>query len=316
MSAPSMLYHYTSYQNAISILESATIRAFRSNTMNDPAEVTYGLDIYLETLRSLLDEATTDEARERIGFYYIDALKVFNYKDPTAFNTELGERLGIPSMGAWFLSLQQKLGFNHPGTRSVYMVSLSESPLNLDSWRSYGADGTGLALGIDVNILKRGAINQRVWKGWNLDKVTYGASTIESVTRAHLHRSNPGRTTNFWNSARKIYRLIVHSKHECYASEQEWRLYTFTKPGDVTPEFAHSSNRPRPYIPITFSGNHPIREIWTGPCSSFRGDQDEAWHEYLQSRADWKALFDDQDVSNFENAYVQPHHADLPYRRL
>lgn len=318
-SVPKVLYHYTSYQGAKSILAEKQFHMYRSNTMNDPTEVNSGLDIFFELLFDYAEErrksdGSYSKATMRLGTCYYITVEAFNYyKHHTKENLV---RFGIPedeaSRRAFIDRATSKDEEELRRIRAVYTLCFSEKCDVLDLWRPYGDDGQGVCIGVKYETLKEMKIAGKVKDEAKLfptflRKVTYDKQELVASIRDILDKMIASIDTegarNLFDICEEVYHHIICYKDSHYKSENEWRLYFYTKMHFHRPEFNHTKNRPRPYMITPAINKYAFAVVATGPCSKFDGVDDEAWKHYLS-------------VCELDLDEVELKHMDsIPYRR-
>lgn len=283
---PTILYKYCSFTTATSIIGNGALRLYRSSVMNDPTEITFGFDIYLDELSSALDRVGNDSQRKRLGSLIIDAFAVFNQHHDARFSTELLEKCGLPSNLANMEHYIRRYGMpDEERYRAVYMTCFSSNSDDLTQWRSYAKDATGLCIGFKRTDLSGLFMNKP--KGGKakiqLSSVYYGKESAQRYFRRMIDIAAAGGT-EIWPLAEKCYKRIVVSKHECYKSESEWRMFIYAKALKTAPRVDVTGSRPRPYLEMTKFRNGeklPVKELWSGPTSAFQCDNDEGWKMFV-----------------------------------
>lgn len=215
-----MVYHYTDANALLCILDDCAIRATDFRHLNDTQEIEYAWCEFLTALKDRQDAPTE----------FSDAYKA--------------QLQAIKNADAENLKL---LG------DSVFVACFSESPDDLNQWRSYAEDGRGVALGFNrekIGVVKAQynyhtptgpvpvlAANTKQPIKWNafLQKVEYGPAAREKAVAQVLWKVEKHCGTNdVGDVAQKIANciplipltLIELSliKGEGFESEREWRL--------------------------------------------------------------------------------------------
>ena len=91
----------------------------------------------------------------------------------------------------------------------------------------------------------------------------------------------PDVAKHCWNEA-------VSMKQEDYRHEDEVRVVVYGRDGVVRQSYLKTPERLRPFIALPLnsgqeSGGLALKEIMTGPRSSFDGAKDEDWKQYVES---------------------------------
>ena len=218
---PTMLYHYASSGGFRGVIEHNALWATDVRFLNDAQEVRYAWD---EFQRVLADRVAMPSPYQQ------------------AYQTELDV---IASLKATDLD---EMEFR------VFATCLSELSDDVPQWRSYAADGHGVALGFDseqILMLKvpyfthtangelepLQAVNTGEHMHWPavLRQVTYGEQARDRAITEQLEQIEFAcETDNVSSAYSRTYNLIhrvpshleslAHVKHDGFNSEHEWRL--------------------------------------------------------------------------------------------
>lgn len=109
---PKRVYHYTSAPGLLGILDSRKLWASHFHHMNDSEELALGQKVGLELVREHFWEWPDERIRSAV--------------------------------------LLAEAVADHREEASVFLVSFSSEPDSLPQWRTYGAEGTGFALGFTL----------------------------------------------------------------------------------------------------------------------------------------------------------------------
>ena len=122
-----ILYHYTSIEVLRCIFESynkenpyLTFWATNCAYMNDPKEISEGIELVKQTLRSLLSKELIHKAKSLLEYPDTETLREYLFLGSTRGDSD------IP-----------------------YSISFSSNKDNLNMWRMYGDNGRGIALGFN-----------------------------------------------------------------------------------------------------------------------------------------------------------------------
>jgi hypothetical protein len=251
------LYHYTDGHGLKGILESGRVWFTDYRHLNDPSELTHGIDMAHDVTRSL---STGADGRVRLFLKcFADLLR------PDNFNANL----------------------------EFFIASFSRARDDIGQWRAYADDGKGYAIGFAPRMF---SISDEVpgslpeFAGlvrYKIDEVCarHGAALEEAAT-IFLHTVNANADLvqdkavgiPFMDQfvreiiAGPIIWNCLTSKHPAYEHEQEVRLLIMGMPGRLSP---HVTTRLRgseivPYIahPMPLREPHHIYEIVIGPAAS------------------------------------------------
>jgi len=233
-----LLYHYTSMSTLLKILDvnesgKLCVWATHAKYFNDPYE--YNLAISLMK-RSMYRYETENLIQERKS-------KNFNMKTISSF----GYIAGYP-----------------------FILSLSENADDLAMWRTYGADGRGVAIGFDKKMLEDYSDSKEVENTrlirceYRENDVLKGLIKYWSVVYDSIN-FNEGRTT--LSSFRLLFDISNFGfsfKKSDYKNEKEWRLckneinsdkiYFIERGGVIIPYIRHQFPR------------ELVKKIIVGPC--------------------------------------------------
>ncbi len=233
-----LLYHYTSINTLLKILdvnesEKICVWATHAKYFNDPYE--YNLAISL-LKRSMYRYEKENSIQDRKS-------ENFNKKAVSSF----GYIAGYP-----------------------FILSLSENNDDLGMWRTYGADGGGIAIGFDKKTLKdysdsKEVENTRLLRcEYREDAVLKGLTKYWSVVYNKIN-FNEGKTT--LTSFRLLFDISNFGfsfKKSEYKNEKEWRLCK----NEIMSEnicFIEKNGVIIPYIKHIFP-REIVKEIIVGPC--------------------------------------------------
>jgi hypothetical protein len=228
---PSRIFHYSSVDHVLSILESATLWASDALSLNDASELAYGCGVVTEALQStvaipdLVKRLVTDDDNGRPKENFL---------------------LGMSK------------------TRRSYVSCFCQKGDLLSQWRAYGKGG-GIAVGFDRIALSTKhepsyMVRVAYQRGKQLDAVR---SSIRCL--AEIATRFPGETAAllYWLRAlsEAMLPLIVCCKDAVFSEEAEWRL---VRQGYRTPKFRATSRMIIPYFEMPFSKD-TVKELVLGP---------------------------------------------------
>jgi hypothetical protein len=180
-----ILYHYTTQQGLLGIIQSECLWATHCKYLNDKQEFRQGIEL----VKAALDQL-----------------------QPTAVD----ERRALDEL---------KSSVHYEWPRGPYYVcSFSEARNDLAQWRAYGGDGTGYAIGFAKEamsyLLRTGDVFEKcIYAGKDNphDRVTKWAK--EALA---WQVKNHGNSSYF--QFMELYQLALLIKHPAFEHEQEWRL--------------------------------------------------------------------------------------------
>ena len=187
---PKTIYHYTNFAALEGILSDEGIRMFRSDGMNDKAEMRNFIDL---AEKSLYKRIRQKDMRTVIA---------------KKFDEERATRKQDVS----------------------YLASFSTWSDDVSQWERYGNDGYGVAIAFDFVSLKavarkNGIMLQEVFYGDNADKHQI-VDVMEDLFYGKDHARHRFKKDD-WNGVfDNAWAVSVSHKHYTFASEQEYRLVT------------------------------------------------------------------------------------------
>lgn len=252
---PEVLYHYTSAQGLLGILQSRVLWATDTRYLNDDQELRYGSAILLDALNTAADVLDPD-----------------NSYDPQdrakAKATELRMAAEIIEHGAIFDS--NELG-------DAYVACFCDDWDQLGQWRGYGANGGGFAVGFKASALvKLGHKLQIPDDKPNVlavpgpHEVSYGPEATTARCKELVRvltklspNANPVAAGHF-DAYRLCLPQLAFMKDSAFSGEREWRVLVINI-ADRTLKFRpHPSLGIAPYIDIAFPAD-AISEVIVGP---------------------------------------------------
>lgn len=243
-SPPITLWHYTTARGALGIISSKSIYATHIRYLNDPSEVSYGVEV----VRDACDRYLADVKNER----------------SRSFLTQLSAALTESA----------------PILTDAYVACFSEEEDNLNQWRLYAAEGGGYAVGASSAALKRLSGDL----GFELVEMIYGKSKQGRLVETLLERAcglleripdGPKSDEQVKGIVRStqvdLTKCIVRAKHDAFRNEQEWRLVCVAAERPAIKKYTEFGERggllvPRVKVPLcTTKDDWAIRVISCGP---------------------------------------------------
>jgi len=259
-SPPAELFHYTSSDSFLAIINSQCMLATERSYLNDPQEFGWGFD----ALRALLSSERSK--------YSADFLE----QSQTALSEKAQDDLRL------------------------FVLSLSANPDLLSQWRAYAAEGTGLAIGLDGAALRdRAGFGETVLGDIDLDNlpsdfvfcyhllpVVYERSQQEEVLDGFLAAAHA-----FWmgiedqrdHALQQVFRmlfqhrakeLLISLKNPGYREECEWRIVATVHKNSKKIQYRNRRFGITPYVRLNLSRRAdlpqfslPITRLWAGPNS-------------------------------------------------
>ncbi len=228
---PQVVYHYTSMENFLAIVESGSIWTTSIDYLNDVAEYKFYLRLFRKKLPAIR--------------------KKFGLNDSSYFEETLSRNL-------------KEVGFE----KRPFVASFSEIGDSLHHWRSYCPQGNGVSIGLQMECLKRAFVQPKPGvttpviasnKVLYIDKddmaqmendVVNAIASLDSI-RAGVERSKIKGITQGNIFMHTLDTIACFRKHRTFESEKEFRILVS---GNGT-AYDHFLFRPRkttlrPHIPI------------------------------------------------------------------
>jgi hypothetical protein len=241
--APPALYHYTTGEKLIQIMDSCQLWSTHIACLNDTAEVRYALEELHKRVRKRRSE------------------------------------LQNPALEPLLRRLDGFLSAAQLETAGVFVACFSEQNDDLSQWRAYSAGEGGYAIRFDsVQLAKSGQPNQIL-----LLKVEYQpehqAGFLDDIVnqseRYYLECDGKQRApcsdqwaeefVAFYLSLIEIFLFCL--KHPAFFAEREWRLVYYYRPDDpTTMRFLQRSSMMARHLPLRLSQPLPINGVTIGPC--------------------------------------------------
>lgn len=262
---PTRVYHYTSTDGLLGILEGGQLRATDLRYLNDTSELHYGLAEMLRIYETVSQSPTRRES-------FVDQLAVL-------YGVENWQTVG-PLKMTEVLALARE-PFDAVSTAIVNSIGDSlligvacfciEGDL-LSQWRGYGIGG--YALGFDAHEL-RGAVSQQYLP---LTAVMYRRPGVRQALRsvsaqtAKLVETGSGQQPGLIQKTVTLPLLgfAAQIKHPTFTSEQEYRLGDAIFGNASGWKFRGGALGIVPYVDIdlrqTSTGRMPLREIYLAPA--------------------------------------------------
>jgi hypothetical protein len=240
---PPLLYHYTTAEGFLGIVQSRTLWATHIHYLNDAQEYHHAADLAARVLRQRAAAAGPDE-------------------------------------GAMLGRLSDVTDLHRMVEQSICVASLSAVGDDLSQWRAYCPNGTGYSLGFVSEDLAAEAAGQKFSLARCLYDE---AEQREAITRAleEVRRSAPWARAlahphqreahvEFFKAWLNAFALLAPTfKHPAFRHEQEWRLVSAPiEIGNDQWRVCPDRSMLIPYLPIALTGLDPalpIRQVVVGP---------------------------------------------------
>lgn len=186
MTVPEKLYHYTSKEGFLGIIENKTLWASEILFMNDGKETC----IPLEILKELLKDDKNVNIKEKIGRDGKDSLEL--YESFRGFET--------------------------------YVISFSEKKDDLNMWRAYGDNASGVCIEFNTcELLEVLEKNQKI-KSMKWRKCIYDKQEQKNKIQSLLNSVTGSNDFNRSGLFEGLIEFSTYFKHESFRDEHEWRI--------------------------------------------------------------------------------------------
>jgi hypothetical protein len=245
---PSILWHYTTGDTFIRIIESGTLWSTQIACLNDHTEFGYAANLLRSAIREVA-KTSSEEAASLIA----EAL------DPNFDTVE-----------------------TH--SNGYFVACMSSEDDDLSQWRAYGGGEGGFAIGFDPRPLfasANGGHGFLVRVCYDPRMQQYLANSLANGTvRFYCEglRLRPSANPKAWQESffqaweSLISPFAVMLKHEKFASEKEWRFVRALKPEDAPNlQFLQRRTLMSRHLPLKFHNHEtkqplPLKQIRVGPC--------------------------------------------------
>ncbi len=195
-----ILYHYTSADGFVGIMESGLLFSSHISVFNDPTELKYGINIINQKIRENIAIEPDEKVKSQIEDF-------------------------LPNL--------EHIELFFPNNEMIFGLSFSEDGDLLSQWREYGRNGKGYSIGIKKKTIKRcHGLNIEIF-----DKGIYNELFfVKMIYDEDIQNDIGNKFYNFLkdttcqgnNFRKEYYSLIVLlamvMKHDSYKEEKEWRL--------------------------------------------------------------------------------------------
>ncbi|MGQ0742720.1 MAG: DUF2971 domain-containing protein, partial [Alphaproteobacteria bacterium] len=237
------LYHYTTGENLVSIVESGKLWSTQIACLNDAQEVLYA----------------ADQLSKRV-------------KTRRANNNDMAiEKL----LG----SLEEALANPNVETAPFFVTCFSEKGDDLSQWRAYCPSGNGYAIQFDAGALRKLTGSNQVF----LVRVEYNEQNhnvmFDDVMRwaeAYFQKwDGKAKASSIDDWAKEFVQFFLWNvsflapciKHPAFKDEAEWRLvYSYAADDKTRMRFRQSGSMMTRHMPLRLEGQLPITGAVIGPC--------------------------------------------------
>lgn len=255
-----LVYHYTSLDAFISIVNSRTFRFGDARAMNDYTEIDHNINLLLNLEKQ---------------------------------KPELMKKLNISNEGFNKGIKNIKFFKKHIENHYIHIMSFSKNPDSLSQWRGYADKGTGICFSINLSALRHCLNNTYRIAG----NCVYKQGELNTEAQNLLKLASTFDSDQFEFEARSNFldnfiAFITTGKNEAFIDEGEVRLVSFIEklppPQDV--KFINSNGFIKSYLEVSFRINI-IDTIILGPCCKFAAN-DPVFNDMLDNLFFNKKLYE------------------------
>jgi hypothetical protein len=238
---PKILYHYTSVNTLLTILEKVEnkkiiLRGTHVKYLNDYSEFSYGTQVLNELIKDYEDQNPGIEIKSD----KITENDWMNYSNPDLF-----------------------------GLSKTFFTSFSSNQDNLPMWNLYGDSGKGVSIGFDIdqlNTLKniknnsfkwakckygKKEFKKRLYENKKVGEILYKIFDFNKKSRSYFGDINP----------KGVFYALCQYKDPAYDYEKEYRLIRTSRDAKISIQNELS----KPYVENEIPTS-AIKEIVIGPC--------------------------------------------------
>jgi len=284
--SPAVLWHYTSGDGLVAIIQSGELWTTQISCVNDSTELRYSTSLLLDVLRpkrmdrELRPHATTTAKAELI--LYDRAIA--------------------------------GLSVDAAPTSERFVACLSEDGDDLSQWRAYGGGEGGYAIGFDMARLlltlpQAKAVLAAVCYDKNI-QIQIAQAVVDATTRFYLEglNSRPGAKEEEWAEtflsawSRLISHIAPAIKHPAFSTEREWRLIRQLQETDLPDvRFRQRQSMLGRHLPLRLrdfgTDTLPIASVRVGP-SRHKEISRVSVGDLLKTKGYPKHIYDDVQVSD------------------
>jgi hypothetical protein len=237
------LYHYTTGENLIKIIETGELWSTQAACMNDSKELIYAVERLAERAKVRRDAA----ADERLVPLWRAVDDLITNPDAT----------GAP----------------------IFLTCFSERDDDLSQWRAYASGEGGYSIGFDAKKLRDLGTPNEVFlfpsdycesrQNRLLDDIIKWLVDIYLAPLGSTSRPPDNDWAQefvyFWLT--NVSSFAVGMKHRAFQAEQEWRLFQYCRPEEAGKfQFRQRSSFMSRHLPLRIATPLPIVSVRVGPC--------------------------------------------------
>lgn len=247
-----LIYHYTSLEGLIGIVQEDCLWLTDYSYLNDPKELAYGSNLIETAIKELIPHASCDVSKDILV--------------------------------SWQENILDWIELRESSKLRVCLASFSNLGDDLSQWRAYGMISIGFCPKELKDHSKGAVLNEVIYdrsKQLKLAKL-YLHHILSSCLEGLKHSNEPGVLSSMYKDIEILVELMAFVKHSSYASESEVRLMyaedinmaSFFPDGKKSKKFRVSGGRIVPYMHSTELASYnlykarlksAIKEVVIGP---------------------------------------------------
>lgn len=222
------LFHYTSLEGLLGIIENKSIWATNILYLNDASELHYSIGIFREQVRNFQKEEIFQNA----------------YRPEYRFFSELREIIEGES-------------FFTRGRLAFFVSSFSEERDLLSQWRGYCLNGIGFSLGFKLSklrgcgLIKRCIYNEIKQKDLLRRIIENKLNKIKNIAKDDFEVWERMKNDTFIDIISEFIELAPTFKHPKFKEEKEWRIIEGLPQPNERIEFRNGQTMIIPFIKIS-----------------------------------------------------------------
>ncbi|MBB1452106.1 DUF2971 domain-containing protein [Pseudoalteromonas sp. SG43-1] len=255
-----LVYHYTSLDAFISIVNSRTFRFGDARAMNDYTEIEHNINLLL--------------GLEKQKIELIKKLSISNDEFDNAIKN---------------IRTFKK----HIENYYIHIMSFSKNPDALSQWRGYADNGTGICFSVNLSALRH-CLNSTYRIAGNC---VYKQEELNTEAQNLLKLASTFDSDKFESEARSNFLysfigFITTGKNQAFKDEDEVRLVSFIEklPPPQNVKFINSNNIIKSFLGVSFPINI-IDTVILGPCCKFT-TEDPVFNDMLDNLFFNKKLYE------------------------
>jgi Protein of unknown function (DUF2971) len=238
----SPLYHYTTGDNLIRILQSGELWSTQAACMNDTKELIYAVEKFADRVKLAKDSDVAGKLAPLWG--------------------AVEDLISNPSANA----------------APIFLACFSERDDDLSQWRAYASGEGGYSIGFDAGKLWQGPPSEVYLMRVEYDESRMNFlldDIIKWLVKVYLAAPglDPRPPEDEWAQACVSYWLTnvtpfaIGLKHKAFEAEQEWRLFQYSRSEDLAKyRFKQRSSFMSRHLPLRIPKPLPVVSVRIGPC--------------------------------------------------